>query len=143
MELPSRFSFLKLIFDLRISNDFISLFDKFNSRVSSRCSLEQQLPIYESFGQSNAICAKMSEACDSDEEEPPLLVGEEPPLLVGEEPQDSVPRPLRVPVTIITGFLGSGKTTLLMRLLNDPLQTRKIAVILNEFGESRRSLIHV
>ncbi|KAI8893299.1 CobW/HypB/UreG, nucleotide-binding domain-containing protein [Globomyces pollinis-pini] len=41
-----------------------------------------------------------------------------------------------VPVTIITGFLGSGKTTLIMRLLNDPNQQKKIAVILNEFGES-------
>lgn len=57
--------------------------------------------------------------------------------------QDDTPGPIEfasrkepVPVTIITGFLGSGKTTLVMRLLNDPLQKRKIAVILNEFGES-------
>jgi hypothetical protein len=41
-----------------------------------------------------------------------------------------------VPLTIITGFLGSGKTTLVMRFLNDPLQTRKIAVVLNEWGSS-------
>lgn len=41
-----------------------------------------------------------------------------------------------VPVTIITGFLGSGKTTLVMRLLNDFSHGKRIAVILNEFGES-------
>jgi Ni2+-binding GTPase involved in maturation of urease and hydrogenase len=40
-----------------------------------------------------------------------------------------------VPVTIVTGFLGSGKTTLILRLLNE-IKNKKIAVILNEFGES-------
>ena len=58
------------------------------------------------------------------------------PLLV-KTAQDYVSNDRKpVPVTIITGFLGSGKTTLLMRLLNDPKVTRKIAIILNEFGES-------
>ena len=42
--------------------------------------------------------------------------------------------PNKIPVTIITGFLGSGKTTLLNRLLNDA-DSRKTAVIVNEFGE--------
>jgi cobalamin biosynthesis protein CobW len=40
----------------------------------------------------------------------------------------------RIPVTIITGFLGSGKTTLIRHLLTHN-QGRKIAVIVNEFGE--------
>ena len=40
----------------------------------------------------------------------------------------------KIPITILTGFLGSGKTTLLHHLLKFPGQ-RKIAVIMNEFGE--------
>ena len=40
----------------------------------------------------------------------------------------------RIPVTIVTGFLGSGKTTLIRHLLTNN-QGRKIAVIVNEFGE--------
>lgn len=39
-----------------------------------------------------------------------------------------------VPVTIITGYLGSGKTTLLNYILTEQ-HDKKIAVILNEFGE--------
>lgn len=39
-----------------------------------------------------------------------------------------------VPVTIITGYLGSGKTTLLNYILTEQ-HNKKIAVILNEFGE--------
>ena len=42
----------------------------------------------------------------------------------------------KVPVTIVTGFLGSGKTTLIMNILNDQSHGKRIAVILNEFGES-------
>lgn len=38
------------------------------------------------------------------------------------------------PTTILTGFLGSGKTTLLNRILNGKAD-RKVAVIINEFGE--------
>lgn len=38
---------------------------------------------------------------------------------------------IKIPVTLITGFLGSGKTTLLNRLLADGVKT---AVIINEFG---------
>ncbi len=41
---------------------------------------------------------------------------------------------MRLPVSIITGFLGSGKTTLLNRLLQDPAMAGA-AVIINDFGE--------
>jgi len=40
----------------------------------------------------------------------------------------------KLPITIITGFLGSGKTTLLHNILKNP-GGRRIAVIVNEFGE--------
>ena len=40
----------------------------------------------------------------------------------------------RVPATVVTGFLGSGKTTLINRILREQ-HGRKLAVIVNEFGE--------
>ncbi|XP_057296680.1 zinc-regulated GTPase metalloprotein activator 1B-like [Hydractinia symbiolongicarpus] len=40
----------------------------------------------------------------------------------------------KIPVTIITGYLGAGKTTLLNYILTEQ-HHKKIAVILNEFGE--------
>ena len=39
-----------------------------------------------------------------------------------------------IPVTVLTGFLGSGKTTLLTGLIRDR-QARRLAILLNEFGE--------
>lgn len=40
----------------------------------------------------------------------------------------------KIPVTVVTGFLGAGKTTLVSHLLQNN-QGRKIAVVVNEFGE--------
>ena len=39
-----------------------------------------------------------------------------------------------IPVTIVTGFLGAGKTTLLRGLI-ERRQTRRLALLINEFGE--------
>lgn len=52
-----------------------------------------------------------------------------------EEAPELVPGVFKsVPVTIITGYLGAGKTTLLNYILTEQHEKR-IAVILNEFGE--------
>jgi len=40
---------------------------------------------------------------------------------------------VKIPVTVITGFLGAGKTTLIRHLMANP-QGRKLAVLVNEFG---------
>lgn len=42
--------------------------------------------------------------------------------------------PGRIPVTVITGFLGAGKTTLVRHLLENA-GGRRIALVVNEFGE--------
>ena len=41
---------------------------------------------------------------------------------------------LKVPVTVINGFLGSGKTTLITQLMRNP-NGKRLAVIVNEFGD--------
>ena len=43
-------------------------------------------------------------------------------------------REVKIPISVLTGFLGSGKTTLLNRLVRDPRMARAL-VIINEFGE--------
>lgn len=40
----------------------------------------------------------------------------------------------KIPATVITGFLGAGKTTLLRHLLTQP-HGRRIALVINEFGD--------
>ncbi|HUI21964.1 MAG TPA: cobalamin biosynthesis protein CobW [Methylocella sp.] len=40
----------------------------------------------------------------------------------------------KIPATIVTGFLGAGKTTLIRHLLEDP-KGRRLALIINEFGD--------
>src|ERR1700734_4353527 len=40
----------------------------------------------------------------------------------------------RIPCTIVTGFLGAGKTTLIRHVLANA-QGRRLAVIVNEFGD--------
>jgi len=68
-----------------------------------------------------AVCDEVDN--DSDEECPGLV-----------EVMDTTTADKRkVPVTIITGHLGSGKTTLLTYILSEQ-HNKKIAVILNEFG---------
>ncbi|XP_077981655.1 zinc-regulated GTPase metalloprotein activator 1-like [Glandiceps talaboti] len=69
----------------------------------------------------------MSES--SSEDECPQLVAV--PVVVPKT-DDEVTK--KIPVTIITGYLGAGKTTLLNYILTEQ-HSKKIAVILNEFGE--------
>lgn len=38
------------------------------------------------------------------------------------------------PITILTGFLGAGKTTLLNRILKEQQSSKRIAVVVNDFG---------
>jgi len=42
--------------------------------------------------------------------------------------------PTKIPATVVTGFLGAGKTTLIRHMLQNA-QGKKIALIINEFGE--------
>lgn len=56
---------------------------------------------------------------------------EEVPNLVASLDETSISK---VPITIVTGYLGAGKTTLLNYILTEQ-HGKKIAVILNEFGD--------
>ncbi|KAI3452897.1 hypothetical protein Pfo_009560 [Paulownia fortunei] len=79
-----------------------------------------------------------------DEEEPPLaiaindVVDHEIPPHLSVEPHASqrpdLPEAHPVGVTVITGYLGAGKSTLVNYILNGK-HGKRIAVILNEFGE--------
>eukprot|EP00798_Chlamydomonas_sp_ICE-L_P024667 gene24667-10294_t len=69
-----------------------------------------------------------------DDDEAPMAL----PLSVEELPQQwELERPdnRNIPVTLVTGFLGSGKTSLIRHVLTGDHGLR-IAVIMNEFGES-------
>ncbi|KAF2733304.1 COBW domain-containing protein 1 [Polyplosphaeria fusca] len=57
---------------------------------------------------------------------------DEPPALATTDEDQPVQK---VPITIVTGYLGAGKTTLLNYILTEE-HGKKIAVILNEFGDS-------
>jgi len=86
---------------------------------------------------SHLISGKMS-GSEVAEEEPPTLVNVEfegPADSSGTAPSATATQSKRVPITIITGYLGSGKTTLLNYILKEQ-HGKKIAVILNEFGDS-------
>lgn len=67
---------------------------------------------------------------DLDDDLPPQLVDQAVP-----DSGDSKVSLVRVPITIVTGYLGAGKTTLLNYILSEQ-HGKKIAVILNEFGDS-------
>lgn len=78
----------------------------------------------------------------SDDEIPSLIQPELPPG-AEKDLDDEVPNLIaesdesnlsKVPITIITGYLGAGKTTLLNYILTEQ-HGKKIAVILNEFGD--------
>jgi len=69
---------------------------------------------------------------DASDDEVPILVSSAAPTLPN--PSDAAPS-AKVPITIVTGYLGAGKTTLLNYILSEQ-HGKKIAVILNEFGDS-------
>lgn len=76
---------------------------------------------------------------DSDDEVP-VLIGQDVdvPDLVAAGHGDI--RQGKVPITIVTGYLGAGKTTLLNYILTEQ-HGKKIAVILNEFGDCKLALL--
>ncbi|XP_019056470.1 PREDICTED: COBW domain-containing protein 1-like isoform X2 [Tarenaya hassleriana] len=71
----------------------------------------------------------------ADDEEPPMAVLIEPAFSYGlTTPEKERCVTVSVGVTVITGYLGAGKSTLVNYILNGN-HGKRIAVILNEFGE--------
>ncbi|KAJ5753485.1 uncharacterized protein N7511_007638 [Penicillium nucicola] len=68
-----------------------------------------------------------------DEDAPPELI-DVSAMPADQTSVDETPTP-RVPITLVTGYLGAGKTTLLNYILTEK-HGKKIAVIMNEFGDS-------
>ncbi|KAK3379913.1 CobW/HypB/UreG, nucleotide-binding domain-containing protein [Lasiosphaeria ovina] len=58
-----------------------------------------------------------------------------PDLIDAGQELDAEEKPVKVPITIVTGYLGAGKTTLLNYILTAQ-HGKKVAVIMNEFGDS-------
>ncbi|KAF3431564.1 hypothetical protein FNV43_RR26295 [Rhamnella rubrinervis] len=75
---------------------------------------------------------------EDEEEEAPLAVEVDEPIELSSQNQLSSSPPkdgdVSVGVTVITGYLGAGKSTLVNHILNSQ-HGKRIAVILNEFGE--------
>ncbi|XP_049638618.1 zinc-regulated GTPase metalloprotein activator 1A [Suncus etruscus] len=75
--------------------------------------------------------AAVDDAEEQAEEDCPELV----PIETKQREEEKKSGPgAKIPVTIITGYLGAGKTTLLNYILTEQ-HSKRIAVILNEFGE--------
>jgi len=70
---------------------------------------------------------------ESDDEVPDLVEYENHTSESGRHDTDNAINE-KIPVTIITGYLGAGKTTLLNYVLHEK-HNKRVAVILNEFGE--------
>ncbi|KAJ1303395.1 hypothetical protein OPQ81_011587 [Rhizoctonia solani] len=70
---------------------------------------------------------------DSDEEVPTLIPHGD--ASDNSQPKPPLKRAVKVPLTIITGFLGSGKSTFLKYVLTEKHGYR-IAIIMNEFGDT-------
>lgn len=80
---------------------------------------------------------------DASDDEVPALVQPETNTKVLDDQDEEIPTLVtsaddatqsKVPITIVTGYLGAGKTTLLNYILTEQ-HGKKIAVILNEFGD--------
>ncbi|XP_039218237.1 COBW domain-containing protein 1-like [Crotalus tigris] len=69
-----------------------------------------------------------------DEEDCPELIPIREPAIKDNVEDIQSSNNFKIPVTIISGYLGAGKTTLLNYILTEQ-HSKRIAVILNEFGE--------